>query len=129
MRTEVTVRVNDVLAKLQPLAKSHKVERLSDLSKIIPDFGIEAGVDEKAVAAEAGYVDADDHYAEVIEELSSNVNDLRDGRRALIDGDREMAATLLLRAFSEWDDAKRAVEDVLLSRTVHDRLQPLLLVA
>ena len=55
--------------------------------------------------------------------------DLADGLRDLMAGDRRMAATLLVRAFSDWPDAARTVEDLLLSRTAHDRRQLSLLAA
>ena len=129
MRTEVTVRVDDVLAKLQPLAKQHKVERLSDLSNIVPDFDVAATIDAAAAASEAGYVNADRCREDIIADLEANMSDLRDGLRALADGDRSMASTLLTRAFDEWDEARLIIEEVLLSRTVHDHRQPMLLVA
>ena len=145
MRTEVTVRVDDVLAQLQPMAKQHNVERLSELSAIVPDFEIEAEVDAEAAAGEAGYVNADrcregiiqdleanisDRCREgIIQDLEANISDLRDGLQALADGDRSMAAILLTRAFDEWDDARSAVEQVLLTSTTRDHRQPMLLVA
>ena len=129
MRTEVTVRVDDVIAKLQPLAKQHKVERLTELSAIVPDFEIEATIDAEAAASEAGYVKAESLHKDILYGLEPNSSDLREGLRALIDGDRNMAAILLGRAFEEWDDARLIVEEVLLSRTIHDHRQPMLLVA
>lgn len=129
MRTEVTVRVDDVLAILQPLAKQHKVERLSDLSKVVPDFDIGATVDAEAAATEAGYVHADQCREGIMSDLEANASDLRDGLRALLDGDRSMAATLLCRAFDEWVEVRQVVEDVLLSRTVHDHRQFTLIAA
>lgn len=128
MRIEVTVRVDDVLAKLQPLAKAHNVERLSSLGRIVSEFEIKADIDEEGLAS-GGYVNAEQYREHICDDLAPNINDLRDGLRALINGDRTMAATLLHRAFDEWEDAKSTVEDVLLSRTVHDSRQPLLLVA
>ncbi|WP_257556453.1 hypothetical protein [Sphingobium sp. CFD-2] len=129
MRTEVTILVDDVLGKLQPLAKQHRVERLSDLSKIVPDFEIEVSVDAEAIAKEAGYVDPDECHKETVEDMEPSVADLRDGLRALLDGDRTMAAVLLCRAFDEWGEARLAVEEVLLGRTVRDRRQFSLLAA
>lgn len=129
MRTEVTVRTEDVLAKLQPLAKQHKLDRLSDLGKIVPDFEIDATVDVDAVAGEAGYVNAEKYRQNIVEDMEANVSDLRDGLRALIEGDLSMANILLCRAFDEWEDARLAVEEVVLGRTVHDHRQFALLAA
>lgn len=129
MRTDVTVRVDDVLAKMQPMAQLHRVARLSDLAKFVPDFEIEAAVDGQAIAKEAGFVDPDSHADDVLADLAPALQDLRDGLIEMIGGDLSMGATLLMRALDGWPDAARVVEDVLLCRTVHDHRQFTLLAA
>lgn len=129
MRTEVTVRVDDVLAILQPLAKQHNVERLSSLSAIVPDFDVNAAIDVEGILAEAGYVHPEKHEADVIASLDPTLADLREGLQALRDGDTSMAAIMLNRAFDTWPDAQEVVDAVLLTRTSRDRRQHLLLVA
>jgi hypothetical protein len=129
MRTEVTVRVEDVLAKMQPMAQLHRVGRLSDLAKFVPDFEIDAAVDGEAIAKEAGFVDPDEHANEVLADLAPALSDLRDGLIELLRGDLPMGATLLMRALDDWPDGARVAEEVLLGRTVHDHRQFALLAA
>ncbi|WP_333703345.1 hypothetical protein [Sphingobium yanoikuyae] len=113
MLTTVTVRVDDVLDKLQPLARHHSVSKLSALIDIVPDFEVKASIDRKEFAADAGLVDPDDHASEVIKDMAPNLNDLRDGLTELAKGNNAMALILLCRAFDDWADAHRVVEDVL----------------
>jgi len=50
-------------------------------------------------------------------------SDLKDGLQALVDGDRSMACILLSRAFDDFPDAVRLVEDVLRKPTSTDPRQ------
>ncbi|KEZ17678.1 hypothetical protein CP98_03161 [Sphingobium yanoikuyae] len=113
MLTTVTVRVDDVLDQLQPLARHHNVSKLSALIDVVPTFDVKASIDRAEFAVEANLVDPDNHARDVIEDMAPNLNDLRDGLTELAKGNKAMALTLLCRAFDDWAEAHRVVEDVL----------------
>lgn len=123
----VDVTVEEMLAVLNNAIDWLGLETFAELNpnlKLEVDATIDDGLFHDA-AADLGYVHEDD----VMDGYSPEARDLEDGLRSLIQGDHVMAVTLLQRAFSEWPDAVRVAEDVLLARTVHDRRQGALALA
>lgn len=128
-RLNVHITVAEALNGLEGLADRFGVESFKELSEG-QTFDADAlvAIDECIDAAEnEGWVEGEGRIFP--EEMEPNARDLADGLRSLIDGDRTMAATLLARSLKDWPDAARQVEDLLLSRTVHDRRQLSLLAA
>lgn len=128
-KLNVHISVADALNGLEDLADQRSVQNYKELAE---DDTFEAdalvSIDACIDAAEnEGWVEAKGRVFP--EELEPSVRDLADGLRSLLEGDRSMAATLLARALNDWPDAARQVEDLLLSRTVHDRRQLSLLAA
>lgn len=124
-KLNASITVAEALNGLEGLCDRHAIENIKDLAD---DLAFQADVavdvyDCIEVAEENGYVPSE----EALQELNPNQRDLADGLRALIEGDRQIAAALLARAFSEWPDAVRTVEDILFARTVPDRRQLTLL--
>lgn len=123
----VDVTVEEMLAALNNAIDRRGLETFAELNDGL-QLEVEATIDEDLFhdrAGALGYVHEDD----VMDGYSPEARDLEDGLRSLIQGDRSTAVTLLQRAFSEWPDAMRVVEDVLMARTVHDRRQGALALA
>ncbi|EQB13253.1 hypothetical protein [Sphingobium lactosutens] len=123
----VDVTVEEMLAALNNAIDRRGLETFAELNDGL-QLEVEATIDEDLFydrASDLGYV----HEDEIMDGYSPEARDLEDGLRSLIQGDRGTAVTLLQRAFSEWPDAMRVVEDVLLARTVHDRRQGALALA
>lgn len=117
----VNISVGDALNGLDMLADRRCVESFKELDDG-ESFEIEALVSIDgciSVAEDNGYIDSDN----ALEGLDPDSRDLADGLRSLIEGDRDMACTLLARAFAQWPDASRVVEDVLHGRNHADRRQ------
>ena len=120
-RLNVAVTVADMLDALQVASDKAGIASYSDLpgERSCEVKALVAPGDIINEAIDMGYVDGD----EAMDGLDPNTRDLADGLRALMEGDRNMAATLIVRALDHWPDAALAAETVLLSRTVHDRRQ------
>lgn len=126
-KMKVTITVAEALNGLDWLLDRQPCEtykELPDGSTMMVD-GIVSVDDCIDTAIDEGYVDAGDALAGI----DPGGRNLADGLRSLIEGDRAMAATLLMRCFSDWPEASRVVEDVLLGRTHHDRRQRALALA
>ncbi|MCC4254163.1 hypothetical protein LL251_17260 [Sphingobium naphthae] len=123
----VDVTVEEMLAVLNNAIDRRGLETFAELNPNL-ELEVDATIDEDLFhdrAGALGYVHEDD----VMDGYSPEARDLEDALRSLIQGDRVTAVTLLQRAFSEWPDAVRVVEDVLLARTAHDRRQGALALA
>lgn len=123
----VDVTVEEMLAALNNAIDRRGLETFAELNDGL-QLEVEATIDDDVFhdrAVDLRYV----HEDQIMDGYSPEARDLEDGLRSLIQGDRGMAVTLLQRAFSEWPDAMRVVEDVLLARTVHDRRQGALALA
>lgn len=123
----VDVTVEEMLAVLNNAIERRGLETFAELNPNL-ELEVEATIDDDLfhdAAVNLGYVHEDD----VMDGYSPEARDLEDALRSLIQGDRVTAVTLLQRAFSQWPDAVRVAEDVLLARTVHDRRQGALALA
>ncbi|WP_370308305.1 hypothetical protein [Sphingobium abikonense] len=123
----VDVTVEEMLAALNNAIDRRGLETFAELNDGL-QLEVEATIDDDVFhdrAVDLRYV----HEDKIMDRYSPEARDLEDGLRSLIQGDRSTAVTLLQRAFSEWPDAMRVVEDVLLARTVHDRRQGALALA
>lgn len=126
-KMNVGVSVGDMLNALDNESDRRGVETFRELPDTL-DLDVDGVVDPDAIidaAIDMGYIHADD----AMDGMDPELRDLTDGLRALIEGDRSMAATLLARALSEWPAAGRVVEDVLHGRTHRDRRQCVLALA
>lgn len=124
---KVDVLVEEMLGALNDALEQRGLETFSELPEAL-EIEVDASIAEDVFerwAAEEGYI----HEDNILPEVEPETRDLREGLIALVQGDRVIAAALLQRAFGEWPDAVRAVEDVLLARTVHDRRQGALALA
>jgi len=122
----VYATVDAMLNALQGLADRRGCE-FRDLTGS-DEIEIDGSVDSDDIRGKAinmGYVHEDD----APDGLDPNLNDLADGLRELIAGNRAMASILLTRALDAWPSAARVIEDTLNNRTVHDRRQLSLLAA
>ncbi|WP_145201344.1 hypothetical protein [Sphingobium sp. B2] len=123
----VDVTVEEMLEVLQNACDRRAIASFDELPKYL-ELEVEARIGTDLFHDEAvnlGYVHEDD----ALDGLDPNLRDLTDGLRCLLEGDRLMASALFSRAFDAWPDAARAVEDVLMSRTVRDRRQGALALA
>lgn len=117
----IDVTVAEALNALTSVADRRGVSDFNDLPDEL-EIEVEATIDLDTISDAAinnGFIHEDD----ALDGIEPALIDLADGLRELMAGDRRMAATLLARAFSDWPDAARTVEDLLLSRTAHDRRQ------
>lgn len=123
----VDVTVEELLDVLQHACDRRGIENFEELPKHL-ELEVEARISEDLFhdhAIDLGYV----HEYDAMSGLEPDVRDIGDALRALVEGDRLMAVTLFGRAFSQWPDAVRTVETILLSRTAKDRRQGALALA
>lgn len=117
----VDVTVEELLDVLQHACDRRATETFEELPKHLV-LEVEASISSNLFhdqAIELGYVHEDD----ALGGLEPEARDLSDAVRALIEGDKGLAATLFARALDGWPSAALAVETALLNRTAQDRRQ------